>query len=622
MKMCLAPSVRIVPAMSVERLLESPAQAGACRRVVVGEVQFCASLWTMALSAEFDTELRELRTAGRPVVLERLGSGQDGRFAPVRIEADVAQCVAALGLTSDHPVLVIVGGAGVMDDAPPDEARRLREQVRRLLDLAVVTSAEEVDAVVLTGGTAQGVMKLVGECFADRGARQLVGVAPRSKIVAVPAEGADIPRDEAVLDANHRHFVLTSGAEWGAETDALFELAECIAGDRRAGAVILANGGAVARHEVKRFLEAGWPVVTLAGTGRAADELADARRFQARRAILRRRRRKQLFEGWGKLETAQLEVHRVALDPIETLNRRLAWYLSDKNLLKNTLGSLAAYENAAEAGRRLTRRVQGLAVGLAATLTGGSLVDGAYVHPDALRWLLVTLPVLVALNGALLDFLLPRRNWMVMRDAAQAVERATYRYRAQCAQHLSPDETDPPLVEELFSIRQRILRSGVRNLLAPPIGRPARLSNAYDELGELTVREYAIIRLDGQLMYYRNAAARLERLQLLTLAGSAVLAAGATWASSEVFAAVWVPVLVLIGATLVIAQQRARWQDRIALYAAALADLQAVRDRQYAAGFLPDLGALVAEVEDALQRENSGWLQSMGRTAADPPPFR
>ena len=435
-----------------------------------------------------------------------------------------------------------------------------------------------------------------------------------------PLEEAD---DRTSLDVNHDGFVLTAGEEWGAETEALFGLAQQLAGSGRAGVVVLANGGDVARQEASRFLEAGWPVMTLSGTRRAADDLARAWTLPGWIHPIRRRRARKLREVWGDLERAQVEVYEMASDQEEGLSRRLSWHLSTRQLLKNGFSSWAAYDAAATAGQRLTRRVQRVSVGLAGLLTVGSLVDGSYAHPDALKWALVTLPVLLALNSSVLDFMLPRRNWMAMRAAAQAVERAVYRYRAHSSFGLSssyPDAVpEDALVRDLAAVRELLARAGVRSVVAPSVGRPTKLPNAYDELRDLTVREYTVNRLDGQLTYYRNAAKRLERLQLTSLAASALLAALATWAASEVFAARWVPVLVLTGAMLVILQQRARWQDRIALYNAAIADLQSVRDR-HARADDSDLEHLVTEVEDALERESVGWLQNMSQSGLPLPP--
>jgi SLOG in TRPM, prokaryote len=568
----------------------------------------------MEVPSLVDSELREMRTGGRPVLLTRSGPVGSDQFHTPQVQQDAKACVSALGLSGHHPVMVVVGGA---DKLGQDEG--LTDKIRKAMDLALVTSAEGARAVVLTGGTGVGIMKLAGESFADRGALALVGVAPRSRVIA--ANVNPIPENTAVLDANHSSFVLTSGPEWGSETETLFELAEEIAGDRRSGVVVLADGGDVSRQEVRRFLEAGWPVITLDGSGRAADSLAAAVREEKQDRRFRKQRKGATEDGWGSLAAAQVEIHRLGAQSVERLQRQLSWHLSDGHLLKNSLGSWASYEAASISGQRLASRAQGLTILLAGTLTVGAVLQGAYIKSDDLKWLLVTLPVLVALNGSIIDSLLPRRSWMVMRSAAQAVERAIYRYRARVADAGSDLDADDALVLELAAIRQRVLKAGVRNLTAAPVGRPDRLSSAYDELAMLTVREYSVIRLDGQLKYYRDAATRLERRQLETLAGSAALAAISTWAASEVFAAVWVPVLVLVGATLVIAQQRARWKDRVVLYEAALGDLHAERDRQFLGGRVPNILVLVGAVEGALERESSGWLQSMDRPESLPLAF-
>lgn len=563
-----------------------------------------------------DTELAEVVTKGQPVCLRR---AEDGELRLAGIGASIGDCLTAVGIDGHHPVLVLVGGAGFMDREVDENAEKLARRLRRVMDLAVVRSVEQSRAVVLTGGTAHGLMRLAGECFRDRGAVALIGVAPRKKVTVEP-DPREVGDARTSLDVNHDGFVLTAGEEWGAETEALFGLAQHLAGSGRAGLVVLANGGDVARQEASRFLEAGWPVMTLLGTERAADDLAHAWTVPGRTHPVRRRRSKKLRTLWGELERAQVEVYEMDSDQEEGLARRLSWHLSTHRLLKNGFSSWAAYDAAATAGRRLTRRVQRLSVGLAGVLTVGSLVDGSYTHPDALEWALVTLPVLLALNGSVLDFMLPRRNWMAMRGAAQAAERAVYRYRAHSSSPASAGAApDDALVRDLAVVRERLTRAGVRSVVAPPIGRPSELPDAYDELGDLTVREYTANRLDGQLTYYRNAARRLEQRQLASLAASAVLAAVATWAASEVFAARWVPVLVLTGAVLVILQQRAKWQDRVALYNAAIADLQGVRDRHSRAD---DTGLedLVAEVEDALERESVGWLQNMSQSASPLPP--
>ena len=133
-------------------------------------------------------------------------------------------------------------------------------------------------------------MRIAGELLRDVDEVDVIGVAPASQVhepdaITVMAEG------QARLDRNHGGFVLTRGEGWGSESETLFKLAEAAGGNGRAGAVVLANGGQIAAHEVSRFLEAGWPVVPLRGTGRAADELAVAWERSSRRSLVPMSRR-------------------------------------------------------------------------------------------------------------------------------------------------------------------------------------------------------------------------------------------------------------------------------------------------------------------------------------------
>ena len=577
-------------------------------------------------------------TSPRPVVIERV----DGTTQTVihLNDGTPSDCVRALQLEG-RPVLVIVGGADRMEDDTANA--EIAAKLRTLMDRAIVPAAVAAGAVVLTGGTDAGIMRIAGHCFANRGAVTLVGVAPEARVVNPAEASVSSPSDRAVLERNHSHFVLTPGEEWGSETDILFGLAERIAQDRRSGAVILANGGSVAQQEVRVFIEAGWPVVSLAGTGRAADELARAwdeqqpspprgfwrgvarvaaprkvRHGLARVATPRKARQARVrVAAWGELDSAQVEIHSVRDEPSEAMERRLAWHLSGAHLLKNCWGNWAAYDDAARSGRRLTLQVQVVMVSMALCLVVGSVVYGIYIEEAKVMWVLVMLPLLITVSGVIVDFLVPRRDWMVLRGAAQETERAIYRYRASTSRTGRSKQADRELLDTLATIRQRILRSGVRSVAAPPVGRPHQLSNANDKLGTLTVREYATVRMDGQLTYYRREAARLQRRQLWTVAGSALLAALATAAATRAVAAVWVPCLVLVASTLMIMQQRARWQERITLFATAIADLQATRDSQYMSRRSGNLGQLVDAVETVLERENLGWLQSMGQSAAD-----
>jgi hypothetical protein len=76
---------------------------------------------------------------------------------------------AALGLTTPRPVLLVIGGAESLD--PPIAA-----QLERLLDRRALRAMGDLAATLLGGGTASGVMAVLGRASATkgtaRGARQ------------------------------------------------------------------------------------------------------------------------------------------------------------------------------------------------------------------------------------------------------------------------------------------------------------------------------------------------------------------------------------------------------------------------------------------------------------------
>jgi len=202
------------------------------------------------------------------------GGSMDGRAPgdrPILVRVDrVPEIAAALDSASirrDRPVLVLVGGAGGMDDSH----MRLLEVVLR--DVVVPVVAERA-AVVVDGGTDSGVMRAIGRARSTTGAEfPLVGVAARGTVVA--PGGAPAIGGAARLEAHHTHVVLVPGTTWGDESPWLAEVADVVAGVAPS-VTVLFNGGEISYDDVSRSLEKGRPVVVLAGTGRTADTIAAA----------------------------------------------------------------------------------------------------------------------------------------------------------------------------------------------------------------------------------------------------------------------------------------------------------------------------------------------------------
>jgi hypothetical protein len=178
--------------------------------------------------------------------------------AKVSRPAELPTVLGELGLLLDVPVLSVVGGADGMGQADQDV-------LSSLLDEVVVPLLERSGAAVVYGGTDTGVMRAIGRARAAAHAGfPLVGVA---------AEGT-INKDTVRLEPNHSHFVIVPGDDWGDESPWLFTLAAAIAGPRPSPTLVV-NGGEITLGDIEQSLTRRIPVLVLAGTGRAANRIAD-----------------------------------------------------------------------------------------------------------------------------------------------------------------------------------------------------------------------------------------------------------------------------------------------------------------------------------------------------------
>jgi hypothetical protein len=180
-----------------------------------------------------------------------------------------------LGLTRPRPILILVGGAANLDATTGGALLPVFERLAPRLD--------ELDALVIDGGTPFGVMALMGRARRRSAAGfPLLGVAPLGRIALDPAEGvSDPPAVEAdakvPLDANHTHFLLVPGERWGDESPWITDVAEHLAGGH-GSLMLVAAGGGITLLDVMHRLRAGGRVLVLAGSGGTADRLATWRR--------------------------------------------------------------------------------------------------------------------------------------------------------------------------------------------------------------------------------------------------------------------------------------------------------------------------------------------------------
>ena len=195
--------------------------------------------------------------------------GAAGTTDCVRLDdvGEIHDALEALGVRPPRPVVVVVGGAGGLSGTDLD-------RLRPVFSTGLVPVLEERGAAGIDGGTNAGVMRLFGEARAEALASfPLIGVAAGGT-VRVP-DVLKAPDDAADLDPHHTHFILVPGHEWGAEAPWIARIATELSGTALA-VTVLVNGGEIAYADIRRSVEAGRPVVTVAGSGRTADQLAAA----------------------------------------------------------------------------------------------------------------------------------------------------------------------------------------------------------------------------------------------------------------------------------------------------------------------------------------------------------
>lgn len=194
----------------------------------------------------------------------RFPGGWNARVFFVQSPADLTDVLEDLG--SFRALLILCGGAGGMSN---EDLHRVRPHL--IEGLTPWVTRERI--AILDGGTASGVMALVGEGAARYGiSAPLIGVCPAAK---VSWPGNPNPRAEAELEPHHSHFILTPGEEFGAESEFLYALAEVL-GKQVPSLGLVINGGRITYQETLFNVRQGRPIVIFRGSGRAADVIAEA----------------------------------------------------------------------------------------------------------------------------------------------------------------------------------------------------------------------------------------------------------------------------------------------------------------------------------------------------------
>lgn len=173
----------------------------------------------------------------------------------------------ALNIPSFHDIIMIVGGAALMDQSH-------YPILAHLFTHSIANLAATRNTLIIDGGTQSGVMEIMGKGVAEQQHKSaLLGVSPDGK-VSYPGKLSTERNEELTpLDPNHSHFVLVDTNEWGGETVTIYTLAEALSQNRPSVAIII-NGGPIAIKEAVYNVRQKRPIIVLEGSGRAADDIA------------------------------------------------------------------------------------------------------------------------------------------------------------------------------------------------------------------------------------------------------------------------------------------------------------------------------------------------------------
>lgn len=182
--------------------------------------------------------------------------------------SNLGQAISELQLNDGYPVIVLIGG-----DIDEHEAEATRRAIQTISSIA-----EDINALVICGGTDMGVMAEIGQLRWKNGyAFPLVGIAPE-ELVTWPGG----PRSTTFmgwgkkrwpLESHYSHFILVPGSQFGDESPWIVNAGTILSKGYQC-VTILINGGEVSRKDIELSLENDRPVIALSRTGRLADELA------------------------------------------------------------------------------------------------------------------------------------------------------------------------------------------------------------------------------------------------------------------------------------------------------------------------------------------------------------
>lgn len=422
------------------------------------------------------------------------------------------EIVKALEVRDYKGVILLIGGA---DSVAEDVKARLTQLFGRGIARAAVSG----NAVVVDGGTAAGVMQMMGEGVADRGFKSsLIGVAPLGLVNFPGSEG----RGETPLDPNHSHFVLVEGNVWGSETGVMYKLVSALTSNKAPAVVLLVGGGAVSTDETLQAVRQNLPLFVVEGSGGLADEVATA--WKARPELPEDPVMAEI------IADGRIQFH-LLTNSVKGAERLILHELAGSDVLLDAWENFADYDLNAILQQKSFDKLQLPILLIGVLVTALTLTHQVFAPKDInvyfpnvwwwVRQLLIIIPILLTILITVANRFKHGNKWLLLRASAEAIKREIYRYRTRTFPYgeSSPDAPSPEqqLSRKIQDITQSAMETEAGLSALVPYdktkGFPPYMGTLTgdDGFSILSPERYIEIRLVDQLSYYRRKAVKIER---------------------------------------------------------------------------------------------------------------
>ena len=463
----------------------------------------------------------------------------------------------------------------------------------------IMSAAEQVQAVVLSGGWDVGPAGYAGRANRDRDySVPLVAVNCKPK-VTWPGDLRPGQRGRLPLQPDHTHVVLLPTDDGAVATKYRFDLAEAIAFDEiektpLPAVAFVVNGGDAALRETLRCVRKGWPIVCIRGSGGVADRLYKAR--QSGHAYANDPMTTEIVQE-GNVEFIELsEVDGGTTSAmIQRLFKAVKQQLATKDAVDPSVQlaweKVGEYEDASHKYKRQSKLIRNLfialgivttacacsieairAAGLAEPLSSGWSVTAE----EWLGYVIIVLPVLMAAISAVGLKLRAGQKSTVLKLAAERIRSEVYRWRTRTGDYnaVTVSDRDTELDERVQTIQREVNASvvaegglgtaGVRRMRDRL--RNNEVSKADDGVSTLSPEDYIEQRLNPILLDFERKARQITTMVTIFNVLNYVL--GGVGTALAVFreTRLYVSVSVAVAAALVTVSESSRYEEKLIVY--------------------------------------------------------